>query len=89
MLQSANNEMRRFGPRPPRSGAAATRHDTSIPSQSRSLYFACHCRAMRHKSQRRIEHGDVDACKVWECIVEYKDLGRLWTCENLELAHRG
>ena len=30
---------------------------------------------MRHKSQRRIEHGGVDACKVCERVVERKDLG--------------
>ena len=44
------------------------------------------CRAMRHKSQKRIEYGDVDACKVWECVVECKDFGGLCTRENLELS---
>ena len=31
--------------------------------------------AVPHKWQRRTEHRSVDTCKVWERVIERKDLG--------------
>jgi len=78
MLRRTNNGMRELGRGPLRRGAAVTRHGASTPSRQRRLHFAHDWEvvSVSRGATQVAKPRCVDACKVWERVVEHEGLGR-------------